>query len=156
MINDESIDELKARAMKSATNIYLDLPKYLDSNDTFIDTELPNLLVNLMDALDYIEYDRSGTTFFDYMVGQAASRAKVNFMQLLEDYRLTKRERYILPFLLNDASISIIAKAADISPSTVKVHKYSIFKKLDVHSMSELKDKVLNYSRDENKNTRSA
>ncbi len=51
---------------------------------------------------------------------------------------LTRRERDIMTRLVNNARVPTIAQAVSLSPHTVRNHLKNIYRKLDVHSQSEL------------------
>lgn len=53
-------------------------------------------------------------------------------------YRLTKREREILPFILKGKTSTEISDILVLSPSTVKGHMRMLYKKCDVHCKAEL------------------
>jgi DNA-binding NarL/FixJ family response regulator len=57
---------------------------------------------------------------------------------LLEDYNLTSREKDILQLLIRGNSYKEIASSLRISVETLNSHIKNIYRKLDVHSRSEL------------------
>ncbi len=128
----------ESRVLESAATLYNAIPGYLAGNDSKY--EVGHLLVNLIDALDDIEYSRSGTPLFDIIDGSLPGRRKAIILKLERQYGLTKRESLILRYLANDRNPSYISNALRISTSTAKAHKYSIYKKLGIHSSSELKE----------------
>lgn len=128
----------ESRVLESAATLYNAIPGYLAGNENKY--EVGHLLVNLIDALDDIEYSRSGTPLFDIIDGSLLGRRKAIILKLERQYGLTKRESLILRYLANDRNPSYISNALRISTSTAKAHKYSIFKKLGIHSSSELKE----------------
>ena len=65
---------------------------------------------------------------------------KTAILKLERQYGLTEREGLILRYLANDRNPSYISNALGISASTAKAHKYSIYRKLGIHSTSELKN----------------
>ena len=98
-----------------------------------------HLLVDYIDAVNDVELSRSGSSIYDtidYNVFVSKGRA---VLDLEKRYPFTERERQILRYLADERNPSYIAKTLNISPSTVKAHKYSIFKKLVIHSTKEFK-----------------
>jgi DNA-binding NarL/FixJ family response regulator len=63
---------------------------------------------------------------------------------LHEDYRLSKREKEILKWLVEGASYKMIADKCSISFETVKTHIKRIYEKLHVASMTEAVVKAIN------------
>ena len=92
--------ESESKVLEAAAILYNAIPGYLAQTES--KQQMGHYLVELIDALDDIEYSRSGTPLYDIIGGSAPGRRK-------------------------------------ISPSTAKAHKYSIFKKLGVHTSDELK-----------------
>ena len=66
-------------------------------------------------------------------------RRKKAILAIEQEFGLTERESHILRYLANERNPTYIANALGISPSTAKAHKYSIFKKLGVHTSEELR-----------------
>jgi DNA-binding NarL/FixJ family response regulator len=62
---------------------------------------------------------------------------------LHEDYRLSKREKEILKYLVEGASYKMIADKCSISFETVKTHIKRIYEKLHVASMTEAVAKAI-------------
>lgn len=58
---------------------------------------------------------------------------------------LSKREREVLPLLLENKSIEEISKALIISPGTVKSHAHNIYQKAHVRDRTDLVRKASNY-----------
>ena len=71
--------------------------------------------------------------------------AKKAILHIEREYGLTERESHILRYLANERNPTYIANALGISPSTAKAHKYSIFKKLGVHTSDELRTMLEQY-----------
>ncbi len=67
-------------------------------------------------------------------IHEALCRAMENFGSSL----LTGREREIVQLLLRGYGIKATASKLDIAPTTIKVHRKNIYKKLDITSHSEL------------------
>ena len=53
-------------------------------------------------------------------------------------YELTPREREILPLVVRGLDTPTIAQTLGVSDNTVRTHKKSLYRKLDVHSKQEL------------------
>ncbi len=75
---------------------------------------------------------------YDIIGGNAPGRRKKAILAIEQEFGLTERESHILRYLANERNPTYIANALGISPSTAKAHKYSIFKKLGVHTSEEL------------------
>ena len=132
------MERSKSKVLEAAATLYNSIPGYLAGNESKY--EIGHLLVNLIDALDDVEYSRSGTPLFDIIDGSLPGHRKTAILKLERQYNLTERESLILRYLANDRNPSYISNALGISPSTAKAHKYSIFKKMGIHSSKELKD----------------
>ena len=131
------MDENETKVLEAAALLYNAIPGYLA--ETQSKQQLGHLLVDLIDALDTIEFTRSGTPLFDIIVGNIPGRRKKAILALEREYGLTEREGHILRYLANERNPTYISNALGISPSTAKAHKYSIYRKLGIHSSSELK-----------------
>lgn len=129
--------ESESKVLETAAIMYSAIPSYLAQEKS--KQEMGHLLIDLIDALDDVEYSRSGTPLFDILGGSEIGRRKKAILNLEKEYGLTERESHILRYLANDRNPTYIANALGISPSTAKAHKYSIFKKLGVHTSSEFK-----------------
>lgn len=55
-----------------------------------------------------------------------------------DEFRLTKREREILPYLAQGYSLPYIRNELYISQSTIDTHVRHIYKKMGLHSKEEL------------------
>lgn len=135
--------ESETKALEDGAVLFNAIPGYLAQ--TINKKEMGLLLVNLIDTLDDIEYSRSGTPLFDIIVGSVPGRRKKAILNIEKEYGLTERESHILRYLANERNPTYIANALGISPSTAKAHKYSIFKKLNVHTSSELRAMLEQY-----------
>ena len=122
---------------------YVTVPQYLAG--TKDKQAMAHAIIDMIDALDEIEYSRSGTPLYDIIRGDVPGKRKEAIMTLEREYNLTEREGHILRFLSNERNPSYIASALNVSKATVKAHKYNIFKKLDIHSMDELKQLLTKY-----------
>ncbi|MEQ3363345.1 helix-turn-helix transcriptional regulator [Raoultibacter massiliensis] len=129
--------ESESKVLEAAAILYNAIPGYLAQTES--KQQMGHYLVDLIDALDDIEYSRSGTPLYDIIGGSAPGRRKKAILTLEKEYGLTERESHILRYLANERNPTYIANALGISPSTAKAHKYSIFKKLGVHTSEELK-----------------
>ncbi len=127
----------ESKVLEAAAILYNAIPGYLAQTES--KQQMGHYLVDLIDALDDIEYSRSGTPLYDIIGGSAPGRRKKAILTLEKEYGLTERESHILRYLANERNPTYIANALGISPSTAKAHKYSIFKKLGVHTSEELK-----------------
>lgn len=132
------MNEHESKALEAAALAYNAIPGYLSGAQS--KKQMGHLLVDLIDALDTIEYSRSGTPLFDIIEGNMPGHRKKAILALERKYGLTEREGHILRYLANERNPTYIANALDISPSTAKAHKYSIFKKMGVHTSEELKE----------------
>lgn len=128
--NELKILELSAIA-------YTAIPQYLAGAKS--KQAMAHALIDVIDALDEIEYTRSGTPLYDIIGGDMPGKRKEAIMALEREHQLTERESHILRFLANDRNPTYIANALNLSKATVKTHKYNIFKKLGIHSTDELK-----------------
>jgi DNA-binding NarL/FixJ family response regulator len=126
------------KVLETAAVFYSAIPGYL--NETVTKHQLNHMLIDLIDNLDSIEFSRSGSGFYDVISGAAPETRKKNILEIEQKYNLTEREGHILRFLANDRKPNYIADALQISPATVKTHKYAIFNKLGIHSLKELKE----------------
>ena len=129
--------ESESKVLEAAALLYNAIPGYLAATET--KQQMGRLLVDLIDALDDIEYTRSGTPLYDIIGDNAPGRRKKAILAIEQEFGLTERESHILRYLANERNPTYIANALGISPSTTKAHKYSIFKKLGVHTSEELR-----------------
>lgn len=129
--------ESESKVLEAAALLYNAIPRYLDNIES--KQQMGHYLIDLIDALDDIEYSRSGTPLYDIIGGSAPGHRKKAILNLERQYGLTERESHILRYLANERNPTYIANALGISPSTAKAHKYSIFKKLGVHTSDELR-----------------
>lgn len=53
-------------------------------------------------------------------------------------YQLTKRERQVLKLLAEGNTVKEAAILMDLSAKTIEVHKYNVFKKLNIHNKVQL------------------
>ena len=117
---------------------YVTVPLYLVGEKSKQD--MAYALIDMIDALDEIEFARSGTPLYDIIRGDMPGKRKEAIMAIEREYNLTAREGHILRFLSNGRNPMYIANALNISKTTVKAHKYNIFKKLGIHSTRELNE----------------
>lgn len=117
---------------------YVTVPLYLAGEKNKQD--MAYALIDMIDALDEVEFGRSGTPLYDIIRGDMPGKRKEAIMTVEREYGLTAREGHILRFLSNGRNPTYIANALNISKTTVKAHKYNIFKKLGIHSTKELND----------------
>ena len=129
------------RALEAAAKLYCALPGYLyehkDKNKVSI------FLLDLINALDVIEFSETGEPFLSMI--KHSSLKKQSVLKVTEEYDLTQREMQILSYLSNDRNPTYIAEVLGIAKATAKAHKYSIFKKLKIHSSAELKKLFVEY-----------
>ncbi len=128
--------EAESKALETAALLYNAVPGYILENKSKGD--MNHLLIELIDALDTIEYQRTGSPLFD-ILGTISSLRKKAILDLEKQYGLTERESLVLRYLANERNPSYIASHLGIAQATAKAHKYSIFKKMGVHSSDELK-----------------
>ena len=129
------------KALEAAAKLYNTLPNYLYGHGDRKTIIL--LLLDLINALDMIEFNESGKPFFSIFRNaphDITFERKRSVLAITKEYNLTEREMQILAYLGNARNTTYIAETLNIAKATVKVHKYSIFKKLDIHSLAELKD----------------
>ena len=124
-----NMDENKV--LENAAMLYGAIPGYLLGDKS--KEEVAQLLVALIDSLDDIEYSRSGTPLYDVIDGNLPGRRKKSILALERRFDLTEREAHILRF----------------AQATAKAHKYSIFKKLGVHTSEELRYLLEHYESDD-------
>lgn len=139
-----NMDENKV--LERAALLYGAIPGYLLGDKS--KEEVAHLLVDLIDSLDDIEYSRSGTPLYDVIDGNLPGRRKKSILALERRYDLTEREAHILRYLANERNPTYIANALGIAQATAKAHKYSIFKKLGIHSSEELRHLLEHYEED--------
>ena len=58
------------------------------------------------------------------------------------EYGLTRREEEVLGLLMQDMTAQQIEDTLCVSNSTVKSHTHAVYQKIDVHSRSELIEKL--------------
>lgn len=63
----------------------------------------------------------------------------------IDKYGLTDKEKEILRYLVKGKADKAIAMKLNISPNTVSTHKMNVFRKLNVHSRSELQTLSANF-----------
>ena len=143
------MEKCESKVLESAATLYNAIPGYLAGTESKY--EIGHLLINLIDTLDDIEYSRSGTPLYDIIDGSTPGHRKNVILKLERRYGLTEREGLILRYLANGRNPSYISDALGISASTAKAHKYSIYKKLGIHSSSELKEMLNTRTADEKK-----
>ena len=137
------MNESESKVLEAAALLYNAIPGYLAGVES--KQHMGHLLIDLIDALDDIEYTRSGTPIYDIIGGNAPGRRKKAILHIEREYGLTERESHILRYLANERNPTYIANALGISPSTAKAHKYSNFKKLGVHTSDELRTMLEQY-----------
>lgn len=131
------MDENESKALEAGAVLYNALPGYLLGS--MGKDEINHILIDLIDALDIVEYSRTGEPFFNLINGDVTGVRKRAILEIERKYDLTDRESSILRYLANDRNPAYIAKALGIAQSTAKAHKYSIYKKLGIHTAAELK-----------------
>ena len=122
--------------LEKSAAAYVTVPLYLAGEKSKQD--MAYALIDMIDALDEVEFGRSGTPLYDIIRGDMPGKRKEAIMAIEREYGLTAREGHILRFLSNGRNPTYIANALNISKTTVKAHKYNIFKKLGIHSTEEL------------------
>lgn len=139
------MDEYETQALEASAKLYNAVPGYLLKTGAN-KGQIGHLIIDCIDALDRVEFERSGGPLFDMLDANLGKR-KAAILSIEKKYNLTEREAHILRYLANDRNPTYIAKSLGISKATVKSHKYSIFKKLRVHSMDELRDILIKNSK---------
>jgi len=91
-----------------------------------------------LDLIAAIERVSAGKSYFDWVSDFKRGEER-------KEYRLSERELQIIRILIEGKSSAEIADAMFISEDTVKTHRKNIFKKLKVHSITELAAFVLNH-----------
>lgn len=137
------MDEDELRVLEMSARVYQAIPKYLADPEEKDPAE--RALIDLIDALDILEYARSGDSFFRLIRGTTSFSQKKAILYVEKNYGLTKREGQILRYLANERNPSYISKALGISKTTAKTHKHAIYKKLDIHSQEELQQMLKKY-----------
>ena len=139
------MDEYETQALEASAKLYNAVPGYLLKTGASKD-QIGHLIIDCIDALDRVEFERSSGPLFDMLDANLGKR-KAAILAIEKKYNLTEREAHILRYLANDRNPTYIAKSLGISKATVKSHKYSIFKKLHVHSMDELREILIKNNR---------
>ncbi len=139
------MDEHETQALEASAKLYDAVPGYLLKTGANKD-QLGHLIIDCIDALDRVEFERSGRPLFDILDANLGQR-KTAILAIEKKFNLTEREAHILRYLAYDRNPTYIAKSLGISQATVKSHKYSIFKKLNIHSMDELRETLIKYSK---------
>ena len=129
---------INQEVLEKSAVAYVTVPLYLAGEKNKQD--MAYALIDMIDALDEVEFGRSGTPLYDIIRGDMPGKRNEALMTVEREYGLTAREGHILRFLSNGRNPTYIANALNISKTTVKAHKYNIFKKLGIHSTKELND----------------
>ena len=129
---------INQEVLEKSAVAYVTVPLYLAGEKNKQD--MAYALIDMIDALDEVEFGRSGTPLYDIIRGDMPGKRKEAIMTVEREYGLTAREGHILRFLSNGRNPTYIANALNITKTTVKAHKYNIFKKLGIHSTKELND----------------
>lgn len=139
-MKDISVTRQEAKALETASMICETLPLYIEKRE---DKRILNFLIlSLIDALDIIEFEENGEPFFSVFKNSPPDikfASKKAVMQTAKEYSLTERELQVIAYLANGRNTTYIAEALSISKATAKAHKYSIYKKLGIHTADELK-----------------
>lgn len=129
---------INQNVLEKSAIAYVSVPQYLAGEKS--KQEMATALIDMIDALDDVEFVRSGTPLYDIIRGDMPGKRKKSIMSIERKYNLTNQEGHVLRFLSNGRNPTYIADALKISKSTAKTHKYNIFKKLGIHSTKELHD----------------
>lgn len=89
------------------------------------------------DLLDAIERVTSGKSYFDWVTDFRTGGKEIN-------YRLSDREVEIIRLVVGGKTSHDIAEKLFISEETVKTHRKNIFKKLQIHHVTELMTFAMN------------
>lgn len=141
------MNENEIKALEALARAYEAAPSYLLNGKN--KRQFERLLIEAIDALDIVEYSRSKTTFLSTIQGTAPFARKLSILSLAEERHLTQREGHVLRYLANGDSTTYIARALGISVTTARTHTYSIYRKLGVHSRSELITLLNDYEMDD-------
>lgn len=129
-------DELKA--LEAAAVFYQAVPDYLlGKTDT---STLELALIEVIDALDIVEYRRTCKSFLQSIQYEIPYQRKRSLLSIAKEYKLTPQEGHILRYLANGRDSVYIANRLTLSINTVKTHKYAIYRKLGVHNKRELEE----------------
>jgi DNA-binding CsgD family transcriptional regulator len=140
------MSDQRAKALEAAAELYATLPNYLFNQQD--KNELNVLLLDLINALDLIEFKETGEPFFAAFKSspyESKFWRKRAVLMLTNEYGLTEREMQILAYLENGRNTTYIADTLGIAKATAKAHKYSIYKKLHIHTAQELKELLREY-----------
>lgn len=127
-------DELLA--LEASAKLYQTIPDYLLEKKKKSSLELA--LLELIDALDVVEYRRSKESFLQSIQYEIPYHRKRMVLKIVEKYGLTTQEGHVLRYLANGRDVPYIADKLVVSTNTVKTHKYSIYRKLGIHSSQQL------------------
>lgn len=89
----------------------------------------------LIDAIDRV---MSGRSYFDWISDFKSGGTQA------EKHRISDREREIIKLVVSGKTSSEIAELLFISEETVKTHRKNIFKKLDIHHITDLMTFAIN------------
>lgn len=134
------MNDIESAALKAAAVFYQLVPDYVIAGKN--KELLERALIEAIDALDVVEYSRTTGSLLAPIQHKIPYWRKRVILEIVETYGLTSQESHILRYLANGRSAKYIADVLKLSIHTVRSHKYSIFKKLNVHTNKELEDFV--------------
>ncbi len=112
---------------------------------------LENILVLILNSIEHILFGIFPVIWYKIFYknpalvsGEMMPSDDKNFNSLCEASKISRREQDVLRLLLQGKRNKEIQEALFISESTVKNHSYSIYRKLDVSSQTQLMHKFMN------------
>jgi DNA-binding NarL/FixJ family response regulator len=78
------------------------------------------------------------TSLFRYIAVSSAKQRRPNKEEDVTDFMLTRREREIIPFIVQGLTNKEIARSLGVGPSTVKNHVHNILEKLQLRRRGEI------------------
>ena len=134
------MNDIETAALKATAVFYQLVPDYVVAGKNR--DLMERALIEAIDALDVVEYSRTKRSLLAPIQNKIPFKRKRAILEIVEQYGLTGQESHILRYLANGRSASYIAEVLTLSIHTVRSHKYSIFRKLGVHSSEELEEFV--------------
>ena len=139
------INDDEKLVLEKAAVFYQGIPDYILKDKS--KKELQLALIEAIDALDVVEYARTKQSFLGPIQHEIPYRRKRSILHVIDDYGLTKSEGHVLRYVANGRKVDYIADFLGISVATVNTHKYSIFRKLGIHSTRELETLLRSYDK---------
>ncbi|MBQ3301064.1 MAG: helix-turn-helix transcriptional regulator [Eggerthellaceae bacterium] len=139
------MDENEMLVLEKAAIFYQAIPDYLVKNASKKALQLA--LIEIIDALDVVEYNRTKDSFLAPIQREIPYHRKRAILHLVEDYHLTNKEGHVLRYLANGQDVDYISETLGIAAATTRTHKYNIYRKLGIHSNRELEYLLRTYER---------